>query len=63
MKILHCAAEDLQVGDVILGPGDEVEVREIDRSGLPTIITNPGKSDEITGYAWQYVEIRRAEKT
>lgn len=61
MSIFHGSAEDLQVGDKILHENGETEVRKLDRSGLPTIITNPGDPDEITGKAWQYVEIRRGK--
>lgn len=59
---MHGSADDLRVGDRILHESGEIEVREIDRSGYPIIITNPGSPDEITGKAWQYVEIRRGEK-
>lgn len=59
---MHGSADDLRVGDRILHQDGETEVREIDRSTYPVITTNPGAPDEITGNAWQYVEIRREEK-
>lgn len=62
VSTIRTTAEHLQVGDGILHADGETEVREIDRTGLPVIITNPGEPDQVTGYAWQHVEIRRLEK-
>jgi hypothetical protein len=56
---LHIAADDLRVGDVIVHDGGEIPVRELDRSAAPTIVTNPGGDDQITGYLWQHVQVRR----
>jgi hypothetical protein len=56
---LHIPADGLRVGDVIIHNGGETTVRALDRSGSPTIVTNPGDSDEISGYLWQHVQVRR----
>lgn len=56
---IHIAADDLRVGDVIVHDDGETTVRELDRSEAPTIVTNPGESDEINGYVWQHVTVRR----
>lgn len=61
MSNTHIAADDLRVGDVIIhddGNG-ETTVRELDRTQLPTIVTNPGQPDEITGYRWEHATVRR----
>ncbi|MEU1497283.1 hypothetical protein [Streptomyces sp. NPDC005732] len=59
MTDLHIPADDLRVGDVIIHGGGETAVRALDRSGSPTIVTNPGDNDEISGYLWQRVQVRR----
>lgn len=61
MTLHHIPADDLRVGDVILHDDGETPVRELDRSESPTIVTNPGSSDQISGYLWQHVQIRREE--
>lgn len=59
MTELHITADDLRIGDVI-GHGDgETAVRRLDRSKAPTIVTNPGDDDQIDGYLWQHVVVRR----
>ncbi|MFD6496764.1 hypothetical protein [Streptomyces sp. NPDC060188] len=63
MSVLHVAADDLRVGDVIVHDGGETPVRVLDRSAAPTIVTNPGGEDEVSGYVWQHVQIRREERT
>lgn len=59
MHETHIPADDLRVGDVIVHDDGETTVRELDRSKSPTIITNPGEPDEISGYLWQHVAVRR----
>jgi hypothetical protein len=54
-------AEDLRVGDVIVHDGGETTVRALDRSASPTIVTNPGSEDQISGYAWEHVAVKREE--
>ncbi|MGW3196320.1 hypothetical protein ACWDBD_17375 [Streptomyces sp. NPDC001118] len=55
----HIPADDLRVGDVIVHDGGETLVRELDRSRAPIITTNPGDPDQIDGYLWQHVTVRR----
>lgn len=31
------------------------------RSGAPVIVTNPGSGDQISGYAWEHVTVRRED--
>ncbi|MFF2383742.1 hypothetical protein [Streptomyces sp. NPDC058108] len=62
MTDLHIPADDLRVGDVIIHDGGETPVRVLDRSASPVIVTNPGDSDEITGYLWQHVAVKRGER-
>jgi hypothetical protein len=62
MTDLHIPADDLQVGDIITHAGGETVVRALDRSKPPAIVTNPGDDDQITGYLWQHVAVRREEK-
>jgi hypothetical protein len=57
---IHIPADDLRVGDVIVHDNGETTVRELDRSKAPTIITNPDQPDEISGYLWQHVTVRRS---
>jgi hypothetical protein len=57
----HIPADDLRPGDVIVHDGGETDVRELDRSASPTIVTNPGSSDEISGYVWEHVTVRRED--
>lgn len=59
MSATHIPADDLRVGDVILHEAGTTEVRELDRSKAPTIVTNPGQADEVTGYVWQHVHVQR----
>lgn len=59
MKRMHIQAHELQVGDLIVHDRGEIDVRELDRTQTPKIVTNPGARDEVTGYAWQHVEIIR----
>jgi hypothetical protein len=54
-------ADDLRIGDVIVHDGGETTVRELTRDGH-TITTNPGSSDEISGYVWGHVAVRREEQ-
>ncbi|TGB13827.1 hypothetical protein [Streptomyces sp. MZ04] len=60
MTEVHIPADDLRIGDVIVHGGGETTVRDLDRSKSPTIVTNPGQPDEISGYLWQHVAVRRA---
>ncbi|MEV4784013.1 hypothetical protein AB0K53_00915 [Streptomyces tuirus] len=59
MTELHIPADDLRVGDVIIHGDGETTVRRLDRSNPPTLITNPGDDDQIDGYPWQHVTVRR----
>lgn len=59
MTLHHMPADDLRVGDVIVHDGGTTTVRAIDRSAEPTIVTNPGDDDQISGYAWEHVAVRR----
>lgn len=59
MSETYIPADDLRVGDVIVHAEGETTVRELDRTQSPTIVTNPGQSDEISGYLWQHVTVRR----
>lgn len=61
MTLHHIPADDLRIGDVIVHDGGETAVRALDRSKAPTIVTNPGSSDQISGYAWEHVAVRREE--
>ncbi|MFF9118283.1 hypothetical protein ACF09Y_22235 [Streptomyces massasporeus] len=63
MTELHIPADDLQVGDVIVHDEGETTVRRLDRSKPPTIVTNPGDNDQIDGYLWQHVVVRREDNT
>ena len=54
-------ADDLRVGDVIVHDGGETTVRALDRGASPTIVTNPGGADQISGYAWEHVAVKREE--
>lgn len=56
---MHIPADDLLVGDVLVHDEGETLVRALDRSAAPVIVTNPGDADEISGYLWQHVQIRR----
>ena len=62
MTDLHIPADDLRIGDVIVHDGGETTVRALDRSASPTIVTNPGDGDQISGYLWEHVQIRRADE-
>jgi len=55
----HIPADDLRIGDIIIHDDGETLVRELDRSASPTIITNPGSGDQITGNVWEHVAVRR----
>ena len=57
--LLHIPADALQVGDVIVQGEGETTVRRLDRSKAPAIVTNPGDDDQIDGYLWQHVTVRR----
>lgn len=57
--IYHIPADDLRIGDVILHDDGRTTVRELDRSHAPTIITNPGAADQITGNVWEHVAVQR----
>ncbi|MFF7411685.1 hypothetical protein [Streptomyces lydicus] len=59
MHETHIAADDLRIGDVIVHDGGVTTVRELDRSQSPTIVTNPGQPDEVSGYLWQHVTVQR----
>lgn len=61
MTLHHIPADDLRVGDMILHDHGETLVRALDRSTSPTIVTNPGSSDQISGYLWEHVHVRREE--
>lgn len=61
MALHHIPADDLRPGDVIVHDGGETTVRELDRSASPTIVTNPGSDDQISGYVWEHVAVRREE--
>ncbi|MFJ6566629.1 hypothetical protein ACIQNU_04365 [Streptomyces sp. NPDC091292] len=61
MTNLHIPADDLRIGDIIIHDDGETTVRELDRTPSGTIVTNPGSTDQITGYLWQHVKVRRAE--
>jgi hypothetical protein len=50
METTHIPADDLRVGDAIIHEnGEETPVRLLSRSG-PTIVTNPGDADQISGH-------------
>ncbi|WP_030757277.1 hypothetical protein [Streptomyces sp. NRRL F-5135] len=59
MTDLHIPADDLRIGDIIIHNDGETAVRALDRSAAPTIVTNPGDTDQISGYLWQHVTVRR----
>ncbi|HEY9371876.1 hypothetical protein [Streptomyces sp.] len=61
MTLHHIPADDLRIGDVIVHDGGTTTVRELDRSATPTIVTNPGDSDQISGYVWEHVQVQREE--
>lgn len=61
MTLIHLAADELRIGDVIIHDGGETTVRELDRSAQPVIVTNPNSSDQISGYVWEHVAVRREE--
>ncbi|MFF8100156.1 hypothetical protein ACF07S_10330 [Streptomyces sp. NPDC016640] len=61
--LLHIPANDLRVGDVIVHDDGETTVRQLDRSRTPAIVTNPGDDDQIDGYLWQHVVVRREGNT
>lgn len=61
MTLLYLPADDLRIGDVIVHDGGETTVRALDRSASPTIVTNPGSSDQISGYLWEHAAVRREE--
>lgn len=42
MKRMHIPADDLRVGDFIVHNRGEIDVRELDRTQAPKIVTNPG---------------------
>jgi hypothetical protein len=62
VSLIHIPADDLRIGDVIVHEDGETQVRELDRSAMPVIVTNPGGDDQISGYLWQHVQIRREEQ-
>lgn len=59
MILHHIPADDLRVGDVIVHDDGETTVRELDRRASPIIVTNPGSGDQISGYLWEHVQVRR----
>lgn len=61
MTLHHIPADDLRVGDVIVHDGGETTVQALDRSASPTIVTDPGSSDQISGYLWERVAVKREE--
>ena len=61
MKDIHIPADDLRIGDVIIHDGGTTTVRELDRSATPVIVTNPDSNDQISGYLWEHVHVRREE--
>lgn len=61
MTLHHIPADDLCVGDVIVHDGGTTTVRALDRSNAPTIVTNPGDDDQISGYAWEHVAVQRED--
>lgn len=63
MTLHDIPADDLQIGDIIVHDGGETTVRELDCSRAPSIVTNPGSSDQIDGYLWQHVTVRREDTT
>lgn len=63
MTLHHMPADGLRVGDVIVHDGGETIVRALDRSKSPTIVTNPGSEDQISGYVWEHVAVQREGNT
>lgn len=62
MTLIHTHADDLRLGDVIIHLDGETVVRELDRSDAPAIVVNPGSSDQLSGYLWERVQVRRGEQ-
>jgi hypothetical protein len=62
MTLIHTHADDLRLGDVIVHADGETTVRELDRSAPPAIVVNPGSSDQMSGYLWERVQVRREEQ-
>lgn len=63
MSLIHTHAEDLRIGDVIIHADGETIVRELDHGAPPAIIVNPGSSDQMSGYLWEHVQVRRGEES
>lgn len=62
MTLIHTHADDLRIGDVIVHLDGETAVRELDRSAPPAIVINPGGSDQVSGYLWERLQVRREEQ-
>lgn len=60
MTLHHIPADDLRIGDVIVHDGGTTTVRELTRDGH-TIVTNPGSSDQLSGYVWGHVAVQRED--
>ena len=63
MNLHHIPADDLRIGDIIVHDDGTTTVRDLDRSAKPVIVTNPGSSDQISGYVWEHVAVQREGET
>ena len=54
-------ADDLTVGDVITDTPQPVTVEKIETGPGGLVVVNPGQEDEMTGRAWQNVNVIRAD--